>query len=152
MQPQPRAPQGPGEEGPRQHLRQADRRPGRLRRREHRHVPASASAAWPPARRRRADEGRLSRRPARPDHRVAPAERPRPLEALGYDVIITLREDAAWTGRAPNRIPPPPGPGLRFATGSAEHGAACDQPGRPAMQAPAGCGGLGAGRTPHRLV
>jgi hypothetical protein len=37
-----------------------------------------------------------ARGPARPDHRLAPAERPRrPLEALGYDVIITLREDAA---------------------------------------------------------
>ena len=75
------------------------------------HVPAAA-----------AEEGRLRRGPVHPRHRLAPAERPRrplprprtrlaraahstaaarpatprrQLEALGYDVIITLREDAA---------------------------------------------------------
>jgi hypothetical protein len=35
----------------------------------------------------------------------------RRLEALGCDVIITLREDAAWLSCAANRILPPPGPG-----------------------------------------
>ena len=117
-----RAPQGPREEGARQHLRQADRRPGRLRRREHGHVPGRAlpPPGLPPWR-RRAEEGRLRRGPVHPRHRLAPAERPRrplprprirlarqahrrsrkarnaqrQLEALGYDVIITLREDAA---------------------------------------------------------
>ena len=82
---------------------------------------ASASAAWPSAPAAAGGKGRLRRGPLHPRHRLAPAERPRrplprprprlarqahrpqpqgpqrqrQLEALGYDVIITLREDAA---------------------------------------------------------
>ena len=86
-------------------------------RREHRHLPGRAlPPPFLPSRRWRADEGRLRRGPVRPGHRLAPSERPaaryrdlgpdwharhtdrsrkarnarRQLEALGYDVIITL--------------------------------------------------------------
>ena len=73
-----RPPEGTGEERPRQHLRQAHRRAGRLRRREHGHVPRRAlPPSRVPPRRRRAEEGRLRCRPVHPRHRVASPERPR---------------------------------------------------------------------------
>ena len=114
--------QGPREEGARQHLRQADRRPGRLRCREHRHLPGRAlpPSGLPPRRRRAEKAGcavgrsilvivwHLLNDPAAryrdlgPDWHARHTDRSRKarnaqrqLEALGYDVIITLREDAA---------------------------------------------------------
>jgi hypothetical protein len=55
---------------------------------------ASGSAACPPAPAAAGGKGRPRRGPLHPDHRKAHNAR-RQLEALGYDVIITLREDAA---------------------------------------------------------
>ena len=105
-------PQGPREEGARQHLRQADHRPGRLRRREHGHVPGRAvPPPGRPSRRRRPEEGRLRRGPVHPRHRLAPAERPR--RPLPRPRIRLARQAHRPQPQGPQRPPPARGPRLR---------------------------------------
>ena len=103
---------GPREERARQHLRQADRRPGRLRRGEHGHVPRRAvPPPGLPPRRRRAEEGRLRRRPVHPRHRLAPAERPR--RPLPGPRTRLARQAHRPQPQGPQRPAPARGPRLR---------------------------------------
>jgi len=90
-------------------LRQADRRPGRLRRRQHLPRRAVPTPVLPP-RRRRAQESRLRRRPVHPDHRLAPAQRPR--RPLPGSWIGLARPAHRPQPQGPQRPPPARGPRL----------------------------------------
>jgi transposase len=107
-----RTPQEPGKEGARQHLRQADRRPGRPRRGEHRHLPGRAlPPPRLPPRRRRAEEGRLRGGPVHPRHRLAPLERPR--RPLPRPRPRLARQAHRPQPQGPQRPAPARGPRLR---------------------------------------